>query len=37
VTELADHLERFADSTPNGFVFIGPKGGRLRRPNFREV
>ena len=37
VSELADHLERFADPTPNGFVFIGPKGGRLRRSNFREV
>jgi hypothetical protein len=34
VSELADHLERFADPTP---VFIGPKGGRLRRSNFREV
>jgi integrase len=37
VPELADHLERFADPKPNGFVFIGPKGGRLRRSNFREV
>ena len=37
VSELADHLERFADPTPNGFVFIGPKGGRLRRSTFREV
>jgi hypothetical protein len=37
VSELADHLERFADPTPNGFVFIGPKGGRLRRSNFAEV
>jgi site-specific recombinase XerC len=37
VPELADHLERFADPKPNGFVFIGPKGGRLRRSNFRDV
>jgi hypothetical protein len=37
VSELADHLGRFADPTPNGFVFIGPKGGRLRRSNFREI
>jgi integrase len=37
VPELADHLERFADPKPNGFVFIGPKGGRLRRSNFREI
>jgi integrase len=31
VPELADHLERFAEAGPDGFVFIGPKGGRLRR------
>jgi integrase len=35
VPELADHLQRFADPEPNGLVFIGPKGGRLRRSNFR--
>lgn len=34
VPELVDHLERFADPQPNGLVFIGPKGGRLRRSNF---
>jgi integrase len=37
VPELADHVERFADPRPNGLVFIGPKGGRLRRSNFREI
>jgi integrase len=37
VPELADHLERFVDPEPNGLVFIGPKGGRLRRSNFREI
>jgi integrase len=37
VPELADHLERFAAPGPNGLVFIGPKGGRLRRSNFRET
>ena len=37
VPELADHLERFAEASPNGLVFIGPKGGRLRRSNFRDV
>jgi integrase len=36
VPELADHRERFADPKPNGLVFIGPKGGRLRRSNFRK-
>jgi integrase len=35
VPELADHLQRFADPKPNGLVFIGPKGGRRRRSNFR--
>jgi integrase len=34
--ELADHLERFAAPGPAGLVFIGPKGGRLRRSNFRK-
>jgi integrase len=37
VPELADHPERFAEAGPNGLVFIGPKGGRLRRSNFRDV
>ena len=36
VPELVDHLECFADPKPNGIVFIGPKGGRLRRSNFRK-
>lgn len=36
VPELRDHLERFADPDPRGLVFIGSKGGRLRRSNFRK-
>jgi Phage integrase family len=36
VPELADHLERFAAPGTGGLVFIGPKGGRLRRSNFRK-
>jgi integrase len=36
VPELVDHLEHFADPKPTGLVFIGPKGGRLRRSNFRK-
>jgi hypothetical protein len=36
VPELADHLDRFADPKSKGLVFIGPKGGRLRRSNFRK-
>ena len=34
VPELAGQLQRFADPEPNGLVFIGPKGGRLRRSSF---
>jgi integrase len=36
VPELRWHLERFAQPEPSGLVFIGPKGGRLRRSNFRK-
>lgn len=36
VPELRDHMERFAAPGPAGLVFIGPKGGRLRRSNFRK-
>jgi integrase len=36
VPELADHLARFADPKANGLVFIGPRGGQLRRSNFRK-
>ena len=36
VSEIADHLERFAAPGPSGLVFVGPKGGRLRRSNFRK-
>jgi integrase len=38
--EIADeirwHLERFADPGPQGLVFVGPKGGKLRRSNFHK-
>ena len=34
VPELAGQLQRFADPEPNGLVFIGPMGGRLRRSSF---
>lgn len=37
IGELRDHLNRFAESGPAGVVFVGPKGGRLRRHNFRKV
>ncbi len=35
VPELRWHVERFAQAGADGLVFIGPKGGRLRRSNFR--
>jgi integrase len=34
VPELRDHLEHFAQPGAVGLVFIGPKGGQLRRSNF---
>lgn len=35
--EVRWHLERFAEPGPQGYVFIGPKGGLLRRSNFRPI
>jgi integrase len=35
--ELRWHLDRFAQPGSNGPVFIGPKGGRLRRSTFRRT
>ena len=35
--ELRWHVERVAQAGDNGLVFIGPKGGRLRRSNFRRI
>lgn len=37
VPELRWHLERFAEEGQRGMVFVGPKGGRLRRSNFRKI
>ena len=34
--EIRWHLERFAEPGKRGLVFVGPKGGRLRRSNFHE-
>jgi integrase len=36
VGEIRWHLERFAEPGRHGLVFVGPKGGRLRRNNFHE-
>jgi integrase len=35
--EIRWHLERFAEPGERGFVFIGAKGGQLRRSNFPQV
>jgi integrase len=35
--ELREHLRRYASSGPKGLVFIGPKGGILRRNNFNPI
>ncbi len=37
VPELRWHLEQFAEPGERGDVFVGPKGGRLRRSNFRPI
>ena len=36
VPDLRHHLERFAAPGPDGFVFVGVKGGQLRRSNFSK-
>jgi integrase len=35
--ELREHLRRYAAPGPKGLVFIGPKGGILRRNNFNPI
>jgi integrase len=35
--ELRAHVEWFAEAGPDGLIFVGPKGGRLRRHNFRKL
>jgi integrase len=35
--ELVTHLAEFSGTAPDGLVFVGPKGGPLRRQNFRTV
>jgi integrase len=37
VPELRWHLDRFVDLGPDSRVFVGPKGGQLRRSNFRLI
>ncbi|MCA2223486.1 hypothetical protein [Nonomuraea aurantiaca] len=35
--DLRRHLERYTEPGENGHVFIGPKGGLLRRSAFRRI
>jgi integrase len=37
VPDLRDHLDRYAEPGRRGLVFVGPKGGQLRRQNFRPI
>ncbi|MBE1586332.1 hypothetical protein ACFPOI_38720 [Nonomuraea angiospora] len=37
LSDLRRHLERYAEPGENGHVFIGPKGGLLRRSAFRRI
>ena len=36
VPELRRHLDTFAAAGPDGCVFVGLKGGQLRRSNFSK-
>ncbi|GLX09833.1 hypothetical protein Misp03_67590 [Microbispora sp. NBRC 16548] len=35
--QLREHVERYLDKAADGWVFIGPKGARLRRSSFRRT
>jgi len=37
VPDLEEHLGRYSEPGANGLVFVGSKGGRLRRANFRKT
>ncbi len=37
ITELQTHLERYAAPGPDEFVFVGVKGGQVRRCNFSKT
>jgi integrase len=36
IPELQRHLDAYAAPGPDGFVFVGVKGGQLRRSNFSK-
>ena len=37
IPDLRVHLDKFAEPGPDGRVFVGPKGGPLRRSGFRRI
>lgn len=37
VPALAEHLERYAEPGRDGLVFVGPKGGTIKRGNFNHT
>jgi integrase len=37
IPDLRMHLDKFAEKGENGRVFVGPKGGPLRRSGFRRI
>jgi integrase len=37
IPDLEEHLGKYAESGSSGCIFVGAKGGRLRRSNFRKV
>lgn len=37
IPDLQTHLDEFAEDGPNGRVFVGPRGGPLRRSGFRRI
>jgi integrase len=37
IPAVAHHLEQFAEPGTDGVVFVGPKGGPLRRGNFNTT
>ena len=36
IPELRRHLDTYSAPGPDGFVFVGAKGGQLRRSNFSK-
>jgi integrase len=37
IPDLRVHLDEYAEPGSDGLVFVGPKGGRLRRSGFRRI